>query len=174
MPLQLGATSVQIDAWYPALMLRIMEQEGVTFFMGAPTFLADLIAAQQSDERDLSKLAAFATGSAPVAPVVVERAKEVLGCRVFALWGMTENGCVTVTRPEQPELRAAESDGTPVPGMEVRMVDLTTRQLVAPGTPGVLEVRGAAQCLGDFQRPEIYAACLAEDGWFDTGDLARA
>ncbi|UKY53212.1 AMP-binding protein [Streptomyces inhibens] len=173
MPLLLGATSVHIDAWDPKLMLRILEQEGVTFFMGAPTFLADLIEAQRADRRDLSELATFATGSAPVAPVVVERAREVLGCRVYALWGMTENGCVTVTRPEEPVLRAAESDGTAVPGMEVRIVDQETGVPVAPGATGLLQVRGASQCLSYFRRPEVYAASLTEDGWFDTGDLAR-
>ncbi|MFJ6513899.1 AMP-binding protein [Streptomyces sp. NPDC091406] len=174
MPLQLGATSVQLDSWDPALMLRIMEREGVTFFMGAPTFMADLIEAQRTDRRDLSALSVFATGSAPVAPVVVERAGELLGCRVYALWGMTENGCVTVTRPEEPVMRAAESDGTPIPGMEVRIVDDETGLPVADGATGVLQVRGATQCLGYYRRPELYAASLSGDGWFDTGDLARA
>ncbi|MGW8555973.1 AMP-binding protein [Streptomyces tubercidicus] len=173
MPLLLGATSVHIDAWDPELMLRILEHEGVTFFMGAPTFLADLIEVQRAGQRDLSALVTFATGSAPVAPVVVERAREVLGCRVYALWGMTENGCVTVTRPEEPALRAAESDGTAVPGMEVRIVHQETGAPVPPGGTGLLQVRGASQCLSYFRRPEVYAASLTEDGWFDTGDLAR-
>jgi cyclohexanecarboxylate-CoA ligase len=174
MPLLLGATSVQLDAWDPDLMLQVMEREGVTFFMGAPTFMADLVAAQRRDGRDLSKLAVFATGSAPVAPVVVERARETLGCRVYALWGMTENGCVTVTRPEDSEMRASESDGTPIPGMEVRIADRETGQPVPDGGTGLLQVRGATQCLGYHRRPELYAASLTEDGWFDTGDLARA
>lgn len=173
MPLLLGGTSVQLDAWHPEVMLEIMEREGVTFFMGAPTFLVDLTAAQRSAHRDLSCLAAFATGSAPVAPVVVEQAREVLGCRVYALWGMTENGCVTVTRPTDPELRSAESDGTPIPGMEVRIADRKSGLPVPPGTAGALQVRGATQCLGYYRRPELYAASLSPDGWFDTGDLAR-
>jgi cyclohexanecarboxylate-CoA ligase len=173
MPLLAGATSVQLDAWDPDVMLQIMEREGVTFFMGAPTFLVDLTAAQRSAGRDLTRLATFATGSAPVAPVVVEQAREVLGCRVYALWGMTENGCVTVTRPTDPELRSAESDGTPVPGMEVRIVDQNTGLPVPPGATGLLQARGATQCLGYYRRPELYAASLTAEGWFDTGDLAR-
>ncbi|MGS2644120.1 AMP-binding protein [Streptosporangium sp. G12] len=172
MPLILGATAVQVDAWDPALMLRILEERKVTFFMGAPTFLSDLIEAQRASPRDLSALATFATGSAPIAPLLVEEAREVLGCRVYALWGMSENGCVTITRPEDPAMRAAESDGTPVPGMEVRIVGREGGP-VAAGQPGLLQVRGAAQCLGYFRRPEVYAKSLTEDGWFDTGDLAR-
>jgi cyclohexanecarboxylate-CoA ligase len=172
MPLLLGGTSVHVDAWDPDLMLRIIEEQRVTFFMGAPTFLADLIEAQRRSPRDLSALETFATGSAPIPPVVVEQARDVLGCRVYALWGMTENGCVTITRPDQPQLRAAESDGGAVPGMEVRLVPDPG---VAPpgGGVGRLQVRGASQCVGYFGRPGTYAAALTDDGWFDTGDLAR-
>lgn len=185
MPLLLGGTSVHVDAWDPDLMLRILEEQRVTFFMGAPTFLADLIEAQRRSPRDLSALATFATGSAPIPPVVVEQARDVLGCRLYALWGMTENGCVTITRPEQPPLRAAESDGTAVPGMEVRIVPDPAVADVSDGGSdaddaaghgggvGRLQVRGASQCAGYFNRPEVYAAALADDGWFDTGDLAR-
>ncbi|MEO3812590.1 AMP-binding protein [Sphaerisporangium sp. B11E5] len=173
MPLLLGATAVQVDAWDRERMLDIIEEERVTFFMGAPPFLMDLIRAQSEAPRDLSSLRIFATGSAPIPPVLVEQSRDVLGCRLYALWGMTENGCVTVTRPEDPPMRAAESDGTPVPGMEVRIVDGETGEPVAPGATGNLQVRGANQCLGYYRRPELYAESLTADGWFDTGDLAR-
>lgn len=173
MPLLLGATAVQVDHWNPGLMLDILQEQRVTFFMGAPTFLSDLIDAQRDRPRDLAALRTFATGSAPIAPSLVEDADDVLGCRLYALWGMTENGCVTITRPEQPALRAAESDGTVVPGMRVRIVDRDGGGPVRPGESGLLQVRGAAQCLGYFRRPEIYAGSMTEDGWFDTGDLAR-
>ncbi|WP_328813683.1 AMP-binding protein [Nonomuraea cypriaca] len=172
MPLLLGATAVQVDAWDPVRMLDILRERAVTFFMGAPTFLSDLIEAQREDPRDLSALRTFATGSAPIAPSLVEDAGEVLGCRVYALWGMSENGCVTITRPEHPPLRAAESDGIVVPGMEIRIVD-RGGDPVPPGEQGLLQVRGASQCLGYFRRPEVYAASVTADGWFDTGDLAR-
>ncbi|SCE47898.1 AMP-binding protein [Streptomyces sp. DpondAA-F4a] len=102
----------------------------------------------------------------------MEDADTVLGCRVYALWGMTENGCVTVTRPQQPPLRAAGSDGTAVPGMEVRIIG-RDRRAVPAGEVGRLQVRGATQCLGYFRRQEVYDASVTADGWFDTGDLAR-
>ncbi|GAA3850114.1 hypothetical protein GCM10022243_14980 [Saccharothrix violaceirubra] len=173
MPLLLGATSVHVDHWDAALMQEILEKRRVTFFMGAPTFLSDLIARQADAPRDLSALHTFATGSAPIPPLLVERCRDVLGCRLYALWGMTENGCVTITRPEDPAMRAAESDGTAVPGMEVRVVDRDTGTPATGGRPGLLQVRGSAQCLGYYRRPQVYAACVTPDGWFDTGDLAR-
>jgi cyclohexanecarboxylate-CoA ligase len=175
MPLLLGATAVYQDTWDARLMLRVIEEQGVTFSMGAPTFLVDLIDAQKHAPRDLSTLHSFACGSAPIAPVVAERAAEVLGARVYALWGMTENGTVTITRPQDPPDLATRSDGSPPPWMQVRIVD---RDGDRPGDPvpagqtGRLVVRGANQCLGYYRRPDVYAACLDADGWFDTGDLA--
>ncbi|AEN09651.1 MULTISPECIES: AMP-binding protein [unclassified Streptomyces] len=172
MPMLLGATAVQVDRWDAQRMLHILQARRVTFFMGAPTFLSDLIDAQRRTPHDLSALRSFATGSAPIAPLLVEDADTVLGCRVYALWGMTENGCVTVTRPQQPPLRAAGSDGTAVPGMEVRIIG-RDRRAVPAGEVGRLQVRGATQCLGYFRRQEVYDASVTADGWFDTGDLAR-
>jgi cyclohexanecarboxylate-CoA ligase len=172
MPLMLGGTAIQIDAWDPDLMLRILEAERVSFFMGAPPFLVDLIAAQRRTPRDLSTLRSFVTGSAPIPPVLVEQATEVLGCHLHAIWGMTENGCVTITRRSDGPMRAAASDGSPVFGMRVRIVRDDQGRPVEPGGIGRLQVRGANQCLGYFRRPEVYEASLY-DGWFDTGDLAR-
>ena len=104
-------------------------------------------------------------------PHVVEQATKVLSARVHTLWGMTENGTVTITRQQDPPDWAAHSDGSPVDGMELRI-----DPVAVPGGgdgSGRLWVRGANQCLGYFGRDDLYAAALDPDGWFDTGDLVR-
>ncbi|MGW4533983.1 AMP-binding protein [Nocardia sp. NPDC004340] len=173
MPLILGATAVQVWQWDPDEMLDILEWERATFFMGAPTFLTDLIAAQRQRPRALGALTSFVTGSAPIAPHLTAMAHSVLGCRLYSEWGMTENGCVTVTRRTDSESRASESDGTVVEGMRVRIIGSDGESISAPGVVGELQARGASQCLGYFRRPPIYRECLTDDGWFRTGDLAR-
>jgi cyclohexanecarboxylate-CoA ligase len=172
MPMLLGATAVYQDTWDPALMLRLVEEQRVTFAMGATTFLADAISEQSRAPRDLSSLRVFACGGSPIPPTVVERAGQVLGVRVHALWGMTENGTVTITRPDDPPEHAAISDGSPVEWMDVRITG-PDGSPVAPGETGRLQVRGASQCLGYLGRRDLYESALAPGGWFDTGDLAR-
>jgi cyclohexanecarboxylate-CoA ligase len=107
------------------------------------------------------------SGSAPIDPQLIDRVRDAFGVPLQALWGMTENGAVTMTRPDDPDGWAAHSDGRPMPWMEVRVA------VEAGADAGVLFVRGASQCLGYFGQRELYDRCVDADGWFDTGDLAR-
>jgi cyclohexanecarboxylate-CoA ligase len=168
-PLALGGTAVIAGAWDPPLYLEMMEQHGVTFFYGAPHWTAQLLRAQQERPRDVSRLRYVVSGSAPVPPTLVQEVRETLGVPQYSLWGMTENGPVTMTRRDDPPDWAAHSDGRPTGGMQVRIDPL-------PGSAdgsGPLWVRGPAQCLGYYQHDDAYAEDLDEDGWFSTGDLAR-
>ena len=70
--------------------------------------------------------------------------------------------------PEQPSAPAATPATTPAP-------DNLARAATWPAADGTerLRVRGANQCLGYFRRPDMYAAAVDADGWFDAGDLVR-
>ena len=171
-PVMLGGTAVVQDVWDAGVHLDLAREHGVTVFYGAPSFLTDLLAAQRARPRDAAALRTVVTGSAPVPPHVVKEIDDVFGVRTIALWGMTENGPVTITRADDPDDWAAHSDGRPIDGMEVR-IDSSAVRGGSDGS-GKLWVRGAGQCLGYFKRDEIYAAALDPDGWFDTGDLARS
>jgi cyclohexanecarboxylate-CoA ligase len=167
--LVLGGTSVCLDTWDPAASLELMARHGVTTFYGSPHYLRELLAAARSSPPQLTRLASVVSGSAPVPPQLIDEVRETLGVRMFALWGMTENGAVTCTRPDDPEDWPAHSDGRPTGGMEIRIDPLPD---LDDGT-GLLWVRGPAQCLGYYKQDDIYAADLDPDGWFNTGDLVR-
>ncbi|NYD44427.1 cyclohexanecarboxylate-CoA ligase [Actinomadura luteofluorescens] len=169
MPLSLGGTMAFQDAKEPGAALDLMAEHGVTFFYCAPFYLLSLIKEQRSAPRPLPALAWLVSGSAPIPPYFIGETASVFGLRLYSLWGMTENGPVTITRPDDPEDWAAHSDGSPISDMELRIDPVSDRT----GGEGVLWVRGPTQCLGYYRRDELYAADLDEDGWFNTGDLAR-
>ncbi|MBI5628506.1 MAG: AMP-binding protein, partial [Candidatus Rokubacteria bacterium] len=83
----------------------------------------------------------------------------------------TENGLVTSNGLADPEEKVFGTDGRPLPGMELRVVDDDGSD-VPSGTEGDLLVRGSAQFVGYFKRPVFTAEGHTLDGWFKTGDRA--
>ena len=63
--------------------------------------------------------------------------------------------------------------GTPVPGLEMRIVDPATGTVLGERLVGELELRGTSVTPGYYKRPDLSAE-LFHDGWLRTGDLAYA
>ncbi|MDT0495414.1 AMP-binding protein [Streptomyces griseus] len=182
----LGGTVAFQDVRRNEALLDLVERYGATLLYGPPATLADVAASQRAERRDTSTLLHVVIGSAPVLQELADEVHETLGARAHSLWGMSENGPVTTTRPEDPEGWAARSNGRAIEAMETR---IKTSEAYgsggggggaygnggagATGAVGRLKVRGASLALGYHRRPEAFAAELDEDGWFDTGDLAR-
>ena len=169
MPLMTGGTMAYLETSDSGRALDLFAAAGATTLYVAPWFLRNLLDEQRARPRPLPALRWVIAGSSPVSPHLIEEVREVFGLRLFSLWGMTENGPVTITRPVDPEDWAAHSDGSPIADMELRIDPLPGRE----DAEGVLWVRGPAQCLGYHRREELYASYLDAEGFFNTGDLAR-
>jgi cyclohexanecarboxylate-CoA ligase len=170
MPIELGGRLVLQDIWNADRAAEVIAEEGVTFTMASTPFLADLTNVAARRPAAFQSLRMFLSAGAPIPRVLVRRAAEHLDARIISAWGMTENGAVTTTRPEDPPEKTFETDGLPLPGMELRIVDANGGALPA-GAEGRLLVRGCSNLLGYLKRPHLYATDA--DGWFETGDLAR-
>lgn len=169
LPLILNATTVLQDIWEPRRALRIARDEGVTFSMASSTFVADMCAAVEEGDTGSGTFTTFNCAGAPIPPVLIERAWRLLGLRVCSAWGMTENGAVTITEPARALEKSGCSDGLPLPGVELKVVDAHGKALPA-GVSGALLVRGPSQFAGYLKRPQLNATDA--QGWFDSGDLA--
>ena len=100
----------------------------------------------------------------------MEQARAVLGTKIVSAWGMTENGAVTLIELDDPDERAFTTDGLPLAGVELKVVDDDGHAL-PPGQPGKLLVRACSNFGGYLKRPQWNGTDA--EGWFDTGDLAR-
>jgi len=169
LPLILNSTTVLQDIWEPRRALQIVCAENVSFSMASAVFVSDLCNAVEAGEPTLPRFNKFCCAGAPIPPMLIERADTLMGMRLCSAWGMTENGAVTVTEPSRALEKSGVSDGRPLPGMEVRIVDGDgcTRSV---GESGSLLVRGASMFGGYLKRPQLNAT--SADGWFDTGDIA--
>lgn len=170
MPLYLGIKTVYQDVWDARTAAQLIQEEKVTYSMASTPFLADLTDTPDVHKYDISSLRLFLCGGAPIPRVLTERATKELDIKVLALWGMSENGALTITRPDDPLEKVFNTDGKAAPGTEVRIVDDKGHPL-PPDTEGLLQSRGCTQFVGYMKKPEMHGTDA--DGWFDTGDYAR-
>lgn len=168
----LGSTGVWLDVWNAEEAARLIEAEGVTYTMGATPFLQDLTYTPALERHRIDSLRLFISAGASIPRLLVQDARRRLDCAISAGWGMTENGLVTCNGPDDPEEKVFGTDGAPVPGMELRVVD-GAGQPVPAGTEGDLLVRGPAQFVGYWKRADSTRESHTADGWFRTGDRAR-
>jgi cyclohexanecarboxylate-CoA ligase len=170
MPIALGGKVVYQDIWNAPKAVDLIAAEGVTFTMAATPFLSDMTDEAAKRPDDVRTLRTFLSAGAPIPRALVRRAAEHLGANIISAWGMTENGAVTTTRIGDPPDKTFETDGLPMKGMEIRVVD-ENGAVLPPDKEGRLQARGASNFVGYLKHPEWYATDA--DGWFETGDLAR-
>lgn len=170
MPIYLQTTAILQDAWDPLYAVKVAAAEKPTFTMASTPFLADLLEVAHEHRDELSSLRIFVAAGAPIPEALVERAGAAVNAQVISAWGMTENGAVTMTRPEDGAERATHTDGVVLPYMDVQVID-DHGQVLPSGSEGNLMVRGASLFVGYLKRPELYG--VDDHGWFATGDLAR-
>jgi acyl-CoA synthetase (AMP-forming)/AMP-acid ligase II len=167
-----GATIVPQPVFDAAETARLIEAHRITFLPGPPTIyqslLQDLAGAKP---RDFSSLRVAVTGAAPVAPSLIERMRHELGMsNIVNGYGMTECGAIAMTRQGDDAETVAHTAGFPLPGIEVRCVDESGRD-VPPGTAGELWVRGHAVMQGYLDDPAATDEAIDVEGWLHTGDI---
>jgi cyclohexanecarboxylate-CoA ligase len=168
-PVILNATTVLQDIWEPRQALELIRDENITFSMASSPFVVDLCNAAEAGGPVSPQFANFSCAGAPIPPVLIERARKMLGLAVSSAWGMTECGAVTVTEPSQTNQKSGSTDGRALPGIEVKVVDAESK-LLPVGQTGSLFVRGCSLFAGYLKRPHLNATDA--EGWFETGDMA--
>ena len=170
MPIMLRASAVLLDIWEPLKAIDLIRDQGATFTMASTPFLTDLARNVAESGKAVPTLRTFLCAGAPIPGALVEQARRVLGTKIVSAWGMTENGAVTLIELDDDDERAFTTDGSPLPGVELKVVDIDDSALPA-GQTGRLLVRACSNFGGYLKRPQWNATDA--DGWFDTGDLAR-
>jgi cyclohexanecarboxylate-CoA ligase len=169
MPIMLQASAVLQDVWEPKRAVELIRAEKASFTMASTPVLTDLARTVTESGRKVPTLRSFLCAGAPIPGPLVEQARRALGAKIVSAWGMTECGAVTLIRLDDDDERAVHTDGCPLPGVELKVVDVDGRAL-ANGEVGRLMVRACSNFGGYLHRPHLNGTD-AED-WFDSGDLA--
>ncbi|WP_179296118.1 MULTISPECIES: AMP-binding protein [unclassified Mesorhizobium] len=144
---------------FPAQVLGLIRQEGVTGFPGVPTIFAALSELKSLKDQDFSSIR-YVTNTAAALPL-----KHILmlrdlfsSARIYSMYGLTECKRCTYLPPEDLA-RKPLSVGIAIPNTEMWIVDEHDRR-VGPGVVGQLVIRGATVMKGYWGKPEATARKL--------------
>jgi acyl-CoA synthetase (AMP-forming)/AMP-acid ligase II len=159
------------EPWSAGETLRLLRDERITVGTGVPTQWELVLAHPDLSITDCSALRICGIGGSAVAPDLVRRMREALGCPVMNRYTSTEAGVTTGTRLGDPDDVVAETVGRPATGLELRLV--VDDRDVPVGEVGEIVVRSPMVMAGYWRDPDLTATVLDPDGWLHTGDLGR-
>ncbi|MGH9542054.1 MAG: class I adenylate-forming enzyme family protein [Terriglobales bacterium] len=170
-----GGAAVHLSHRFdPVSLLRALEEQGLTVFIGAPAMFAQLLDYAKFRSLPPPRLPALrlvSSCSSPLFPPVKSGMEQLFGQVLHNGYGITEcSPGIAATRINEP--RSDLSVGRPYPGLELKLV-ASNGQPAAPSEAGELWLRGPNVMKGYYRAADETAAVLDGNGWFKTGDLVK-
>jgi fatty-acyl-CoA synthase len=164
----------------PPLVWKLVQEEGVTHFNGAPTVLIMLINDASAPKQKLEQTVRIATGGAPPSPTLLGQWEEI-GAVITHLYGLTETYGPHTYCDWHPEWDAEDAERRALlrsrqgvanlVACELRVVDEDMNDVPLDGeTMGEVVMRGNNVMAGYFRQPEATAEAF-RGGWFHSGDV---
>ena len=142
-----------------------------TSMMGVPTFYTRLLDNPKFNKNVSENIRLFISGSAPLSVDTHAAFKERTGMSILERYGMTETNMST-SNPYRGK-RLAGTIGKALPGVEIRITDRLTGEVLPDDRIGVIEQRGENVFSGYWEMPEKTREAFTHDNFFITGDLAK-
>jgi fatty-acyl-CoA synthase len=173
-----GVKQVYPGRYNPAVLLKLIKTEGVTFTHGVPTILQMLLGAAVAANTDLAGLKMVVGGSE--LPKALARQALALGVDVYAGYGMSESApllCLSQVKsadlvgdPEKA-LDIRTKAGIPAPLVDIRLLDADRNEVAHDGqTPGEVVVRAPWLTQGYVDDAEASEQLWA-GGYLHTNDI---
>jgi long-chain acyl-CoA synthetase len=161
-----GASLALLPRFHPGDVLDLVERRRVTVFEGVPTMYAALLNQPDRDRRDTSSLRVCVSGGAALPLEVLHGFEAAFACVILEGYGLSETSPVASFN-RADGVRKPGSIGTPVPGVEMQLLDLSAEGV------GEIAIRGHNVMKGYWRNAQATREAIDADGWFRSGDLAR-
>jgi acyl-CoA synthetase (AMP-forming)/AMP-acid ligase II len=150
--------------------LRGIQDDRMTLEMAVAPIALAMANHPDLESFDLSSLRYVMWGATPVTAAVAETVSVRTGVRWLPAYGTSEVPVIAANPVADPSAWRLESAGLPVGDVELRVVDLDTGAVLAPGETGEVQARSASAMAG-YLPDEATGAAFADGGWYRTGDV---
>jgi long-chain acyl-CoA synthetase len=165
-----GACLSLIPRFDPRKALEMFERDKVTIFLGVPTMYGAMLHAPDRDKHDTSSLRVCVSGGSAMPVELLKGFEDAFGCDILEGYGLSETS-PTASFNQLGQERKPGSIGTPVPGVEMKLLDEDGNE-VADGEVGEIVIKGPNVMKGYWNKPDATEEAIV-DGWFHSGDLAK-
>lgn len=158
--------------WDGEAGMVLIEEEGITHFVGVTAMYVDMVERNDFEEFDLTSLKMAVEGGAKLPETVQEKFQTTTGVEMDEGYGLTETHGATHTQVDSTYGTKHGSVGQPTRLTDCKIVDDSGEE-VGPGEEGELLVRGPQVMRGYHGMGEATDRAFTEQGYFRTGDVAR-
>jgi len=142
-------------------------------FPAVPALWAALVSHNDADQYELSAIEVATGGGAPLPEWVQVKYEQLTGKRIAQAYGLSEGSSSSHIMPFKGETPRYDSIGLPLPGIDVRIVDIETGETDCPvGEVGEMII-GGPQVMQGYWNDPVRTGESIRDGWLYTSDLAR-
>lgn len=174
-----GVKQVYPGRYDPAMLVKLIKSEGVTFTHGVPTILQMLLNAAAATKTDLAGLKMVIGGSA--LPKALAKQALAAGIDIFAGYGMSETGPIAavahvrsrdLSGDHDQEVEFRTKAGMAAPLVDLRIVDEDMNDVPHDGkSSGEIVLRSPWLTQGYYNNPEGSEELWA-GGYLHTNDIA--
>jgi acyl-CoA synthetase len=157
-----------IDVWEPKMVLDAIVEADLTAGAGATFFCQSLLDDPGFGSEHVERMRHIGMGGAAVPAAFADRA-EGMGIGIARAYGSTEHPSTTGSTWDLPREKRNYTDGRPMAGVEVRLVDDAGRD-VPRNAPGEIWSRGPDLFVG-YTNPALTKEAVDADGWYASGDI---
>jgi len=166
------ASTVIIPRYNASDVLKSIEKHRCTALYGVPTIFADLFSHQEFSRFDLSSLRTGMISGDYCPPDLIKETIEKMPIPALTTaYGITEIGLLTQTGCNESIEKSITTLGQPLDGMELKVIDSESGELLPAGMQGEICVRTPVMMKGYYNMEKETSELVDKEGWFHTGDL---
>jgi len=170
-----GTTMCPIPYFSPKQSLDCITREKITACHGVPTMFIAMLEHEDFHKTDFSHMRTGIMAGSPCPVKVMQDVIDLMNMNeITIVFGQTESspGCTQSAAGDSIEVKV-NTVGSPLPGVECKIVDHVTGEDLPDNADGEFVARGYNIMKGYYKMPAATADAIDEDGWLHTGDMAR-